>query len=1603
MPGGRSGGAAMALGAEYQGRVAAWLATRALVANAAPVLWNWPQDTVIRRIFLETSDAVDDIRVETDRDDRAFIQVKHRVDAGRSDSTPLRKALDQFVRQAPTANENDRFVIATTSESSQSLTRDLPRVLERIRREQAIDEAACCRNARERSIHATIVMHLSASWEQAGHREPGDDDLFPILRKLYVTTVDVDQDQAAAIESEGHLRGVLAEPAQARAAWLDVVASASEAAILQTGITQAWLAERLSDHGFSLGVLTDYRRDVRQLRSITRAALTRLSQSRSLLGGDSRELHIAREIAPSLVAAAEESLLITGEPGSGKSGALAELIAVLSARADVVFLSADTVVASTANELRSEFGLEHPFAEVLSGWYSDQPGYLVIDALDAGRGSRTQDALSDLMRDVLQQKGRFRVIASIRTFDLCANAPLGELFSGRPASLDPRHQLPELSRVRHFVVPRLSDLEVAQVRKRAPKLETALQSAPAALRELLGNAFCLRLFAQLVEEEGLPEHPISTALELLDAYWVWRVRKTGLVATRNELALRALCDLMIASGTLTVDRLGAGVAGHVEAIADLLRNGVLIEVAGPGGPGVAIGFAHHILFDYAVSRVLVRHSAGIAELLAADDARTLLVARPSFQMHFEYLWTASADHRAFWDQAVDVARADVPEIARTIAPAVAARLVRVDSDWSALFARLDSERDGAALVLRHLIGAHLADEPESGITLPRAQAWAAICADLALRIDHDLASLVRALLLEATTGPWMADPAIAASIGSAARALMSWCEANGREDRYFLQVAIPAVINAFDAAPAENERLLRDLIESDRLARSGYIEAPMLAGGIVRLARTAPTLVRDVYAAIFEHEETSREPTTMSRGVLGLTSNRKQDYESAHYSLTQGYPDFIAAAPRDAISALSKILRAYSKRRGGTDETFELEWEGEIVRLVDSHRFWAMDRERDDESQMLGAFETWFDEQLEATREAAAEDPFDEVLSIIRKLEAPAALWRIVLKAGSSNPVRLNQLLPLFTTRSSLMSNGLSQPLGEAIRLGFADLPSASRAEIESSIWALGATAAAGGEVDNRARDRLLACIPVDAAVTPRTLAHLMTLLASDSVPANPLPGVVVVEDSDDDWWLRDNGVDKTDATNALVLAMVKPLRAFVDDDHGSTVELDVAREAWDGTLKLDAFLAECGSSVAPRLVEWARSDIGRTLELICKSDLPARLDSSTMDRFVNLVVSIATEPDETSTSDLEAFDETPSWSASGRVGCAEAMMRLLRMGIRREVLLGPVRSLARSTSVDVRFAIARMLHAISANEEALAWELIDLLEGDPSGAVRTTVINLEARLLIDDRRALLDRLSAAYAQAASLGGRGKNPRKACIAISSWLWMWRGENPAGRFVLDCLVRSDDATVGEAIQSELRSALEATGVDGREVRQRGVALILAVVDHVKEQIHRGTGSAVSAAETDTAQKLWHVIDGVASDVYFASGAYGRSEGDPRRSPEQPFYEDTRELIQRLSTMPHPSIIHHNLQTLDYLSPVAPSAVFVDIAEVLSRGRAGGYEYDRIGASFMVAVVQRFLTQHRSIFQSNSELRRALVEVLDTLVTAGWPDATRLTYQLESIYR
>ena len=292
---------------------------------------------------------------------------------------------------------------------------------------------------------------------------------------------------------------------------------------------------------------------------------------------------------------------------------------------------------------------------------------------------------------------------------------------------------------------RLTDDELEQIGELgAPALARLLESAPAAVAELLHNPFNLRLAAELLDRGTGPQaiRGVGSQLDLLELYWHERVLGGGDAreARSREIVLRGMVEAMCGERVLHVDRdlveMEVAAGRH---ISDLLSEQVIVEWSPrPEDPPreSTLAFAHHVLFDYAVARLLLRRSASrLAAFLTADPAFVLL-GRPSLAMHFHHLWSLNPPggvREEFWETTLAVCRsAEIPEIGKLIGPSVPAEIGLTIRDFEPLLRALpdtdDLVRAPGANALAHCVRALLAERGSQ----PEA---AGLCCDLAERLS----------------------------------------------------------------------------------------------------------------------------------------------------------------------------------------------------------------------------------------------------------------------------------------------------------------------------------------------------------------------------------------------------------------------------------------------------------------------------------------------------------------------------------------------------------------------------------------------------------------------------------------------------------------------------------------------------------------------------------------------------------------------------------------------------------------------------------------------------------------------------------------------------
>ncbi|UJB64812.1 hypothetical protein YS110_08680 [Acidovorax sp. YS12] len=97
------------------------------------------------------------------------------------------------------------------------------------------------------------------------------------------------------------------------------------------------------------------------------------------------------------------------------------------------------------------------------------------------------------------------------------------------------------------------------------------------------------------------------------------------------------------------------------------------------------------------------------------------------------------------------------------------------------------------------------------------------------------------------------------------------------------------------------------------------------------------------------------------------------------------------------------------------------------------------------------------------------------------------------------------------------------------------------------------------------------------------------------------------------------------------------------------------------------------------------------------------------------------------------------------------------------------------------------------------------------------------------------------------------------------------------------------------------------------------------------------------------------------------------------------------------------LHHLIELYEHLIPGNPATVFESIYQVLlGRGREEGYHFESLGNTAVVRIVQRYVADHRVIFEDEGR-RARLVEILCLFSEGGWAEALKLLYELPELLR
>jgi hypothetical protein len=1441
---------------------------------------------------------------------------------------------------------------------------------------------------------------VSQAWKSTT-TEPFDETVVDDLARL-ISVLVVDADAGDRSIGQSALSQVLVEGEDSTAAMNVLDQICGRLMSNRAGADETEMRRLLMSEGVKLTSSPRFRSDINRLKAHSAGVADALQRYEVIEAEVDEPISIVRECQPKVLAASlEGSFLIVGEPGAGKSGVLNALARDLrEADNDVIELAVDRFSVETLEGLSRALGLDHDVVEVLEAWDGNNPAWLIIDALDATRGGRGENVFRALIERILEGKSRWRIVASIRTFDLQMGQQLRQLFRGQPPEPDLREQ--KFPNVRHVKVPTWSEKEFKELLDLLPRLHSVMEGAPDTLYELASVPFNTRLIGDLLRDGMLHAkiHHISSQLELLKLYWEVRVERHGFAALNT---LRIIIERMLDARALRA-RL-SDVSNDPQMLQTLSSEGVITTVDENRG----VQFRHHVLFDYAASRTVLdtrelidgipglTHQAGVGLMLA-----------PALRFVLAEIWTYSDNREEFWSAIVHLlGGAAADPVVRSVAGRAAAELPTLADETEILVHALIGNGPEAVAAFRHIAGAlAVRIEDQSSI---RTEPWTSLLGHLSRNV-RPVASTARFLVfqflrLELTSSQRQ-------DLGCTARALLT-VAFESAEVTNLAVTAIQAVCETFATNPGESKSLLYRVFDPERLSKNGWEEVPAVCDKIAEIASVDPEFAGDIFRHTFAYDVTEERETRLgSSRILPMTSSARQDYGMARYSLTEFAPTFLGANPGVALESLADAVEGWVAEKhpaSSHQEVHEFSLNGLTATVLqDRSHIWAHDPQNaygHDGEALVKAITTFF-------RDAAEHDAVELSKRLLRRGKLALFWARLFMVAAERQDGLTDFLLPFACTEDLLLLDDTRKDAIDLVANGYDRMSLGARTEFEKRVLNFNFTAFRNPTAAREAfMRRLFARIGVEKLSTTAAKSVLdNTKETGGSENERPFKVRTYSSAPEPYYWLSD--LDRQSENNARAMTSIDELRKQLSAESPDVMPTMPLKDLL--ALLNDPLHSTRRAGVDPRLESHSEGIVGQALSAIVKSKVLAAADEDTLRAFLDLlgIVSMSSEPRLEENTEAN-FETGASWgSPAARVEAAEATLDLLLQfpklyqllevsidsflaDVHPAVRLQAGLRLVRLWDID-REGFWRRLRTrldvetnLGVLEHLIRGVLGSVVHADPGNA-EPIVLRLLDRFQMDAERR--DRLMLALAGDIAILVVTYGREKPRSVLENW-------------IANSSSHSDELA---EILSTLRQAfvldLETGDERGAAIRRRAMSLALMVVSSANEGLRahfeRNVPTADQVAEGTRFAKL---IDHVCRELFFAAGGRHRGETDNVLSQHalKIFLNEYGEVLRRIGDYGTPPTIHYLVQLLEVLVAVDPQVVFdLTVHALKNGGKQSGYQFESLGADQFVKLVGIFLADHKELFLNQSR-RQDLADCLDIFMDAGWASARRLVYRLPEL--
>lgn len=1542
-----------------------------------------------QKIGFETGGSIDDIQVDTNLG-QIFIQAKRTISLSKKPGGELASVALQFVRQFRAGiiekglqrdlnPASDRLILAVGDEAPNTIVVDLYQTLERNRTRAATALP-------EKLVSALNIFSelISKAWlDEAGTPISGTEKQ-AILSICTVIKIGESQKQLAT----EILQQVVEQPGDEITLYGLLVKWAAKSSESGVGGNAASIRLALQSE-INLKEAPSFKDDVTNIYAYNRKVLQRLKRFTELNTPDG-SITISRPVVELVIEAArQESLIITGEPGSGKSSVIYHVAEALGKEHKVVTLTVEANSISL-DALQHELQLKHSLVNVMEQMTSDKPSYLILDALDAVRGGLAEATYKKLVREVTSLPG-WRIIVSVRTFDLRLGKEWRALFPGKAPW--PDYSDKTFSNVRHVHVGLLNDQENIDLAAKSPILSTAIIAAGPRMKMLTKNPFNLGLVADLLHT-GLSAEALAlvkTRGQLLERYWEERIAEFGLPAT---VALKAIVSLMVNSRSIDLPETEIPM-DTATTVDNLQKAGVLITEQSR-----RVAFRHHILFDYATARLmLLPDQAQAVKLLGKENGLGLLIA-PSLGYWLEELKNNSTASE-YWTLILSLIGDDTTDpIIRVEIARLAIEAISPEESLVSLANLINEKQTTYNRAFNHLVNTLFTKKTTK--QLIETGPWTHFISELSNPGEEQLGNIrtLIAILLDLPNSPEGLK-----AIGKASRNLFDALSVHERFIPWLSPHVIQFVARTYTTDPvASRERLDTTFLES-RFKRFGHIEIPSLAREVLSFAGCDSDFIAKLYYRVFLGGNFSHEAvTSMSNSwILSLTSNAAQDFNMAAHSLSEVYPKLIEQFPQAGIRAFAATLRGEREGRHPArknHQTLTLSLGNEERRLdPDLSHVWAWNIGEKGYDYYAKIYQSFIDGILAINDIAILQNTPNLVLQ-----ETGIALaWRALFEIGAERPKTLGKLL--WRSAADMRALTLSDTRQAAINLlgkMFPHLTVIEREEVENEWLQYDFSDFQDPET---ARIKLLGTLFNNIGQTQLVTQAAKNFLkdAQDDerhLENEPLFKLESGWSRDERHWLEQNGVNVADEKTAGLIALNDSLKVTKDDlKENETKENGL--KLWQQVMELVTAIEGSGNIIEGLLNEEVSQTLIEGIGIaLAKNYVPDDKQEEAVSRLLELSHHTNPQSDENTE---ENFSRHMSWgSPAPRVEAAEAIAKL----VLKPNLWPKIQNRFQSLLLDdphpaVRFQVAGVIPWIEKIDVEATWSLVKrFFEKETNTSVISHALSGLAR--IASREAV--RLEPYIINVSKQTSPPESGDDIATGLIMFFAIHKGL-PASQELINSWINNfshEEKRLYSAlfdIRENLVLGFKNSEPKDIEVKNRTLKFIWSLLNKLEPTVE---ALALSNKEPTEEEKIaLKLFDGIADQLRFTIDDNKLVDELESDDAKRKFLNHYSPLISKLTTLGTPRAIHYLLELVGNFIDIEPKLCFDLISEALLRKTGvAQYQHEHMGADLFVRLISLFLADYRFIF-SEDEARIKLIECLALFADAGWPEARQLFQSLPEL--